>query len=205
MQIDKKYLSEVNYTGSRLIEINDPKVEELKAKLREFQLEANPILKRTEPFLKEIEPLKEERRALKAKCTQLLTEMQPLRDQYDEETLKLPKNFKGSNKKLDLIARKIKVFIDKIHAHEKKMEKINKKIRPWSDKYEAEMKKVEAIDQQASIYKQKLVPLVNKLVEKDLTEFEEAKHVIEKDGKIYVEVFDQLEEFIKTYRQKKLK
>lgn len=203
MKIPAEYLSPKNYEGTRLIEINDPKVAELKARIKKYQEEINPILDATMPLLKTLEPMKEKRRKLKAKCTAILEKMRPLREKYQAELALLPKKQKTS-RKLNQIAKELKVYIDQIHKIEKEeIEPINQQMKPLAEEYEREMKKVELIDQKASLVKMKFVPLINGIVAKDLGEFEVAKHVVEKDEKIYAEVFDLIEEKIKEIRANK--
>ena len=151
MQISKEILSEKNYTGSRLIEITDAKVIELKAKLTEFQKEANPILEEMEKISPLMDPIFSEIRELEAKKEELRSSLAPIRAPYDEL-----------------------------------------------------LKKVEVIDTKAQVIKNKIQPIVNKLVAPDLGEFEKAMHVIEKDGKLFVEVVDEIEERVKAIRASKL-
>jgi chromosome segregation ATPase len=152
MIIDKEVLSEKNYTGSRLIEITDPKVLELKAKLKEYQEEANPFL----------------------------TEM-------------------------DKIAPELDVFFQKIQKLEEEKNKLREEMAPVRAPYDELLKKVEAIDSKAQVIKNKIQPIVNKLVEGQLGEFEKALHLTEQDGKIFVEVVDEIEEKVKAIRQAKIK
>ena len=69
--------------------------------------------------------------------------------------------------------------------------------------WDVEHEKIQKVEQKAALIKDKMVPMVVKELQPQLGEFEEAKHLIEKDGEIYAEVFDLLEEFIKTHRAKK--
>jgi chromosome segregation ATPase len=152
MQIPAEVLSEKNYTGSRLIEIIDPKVIELKAQLTELQKEANPFLTEMDKIAPEMDPIFQEIQELEIKKNELREKLAPIRAPYDEL-----------------------------------------------------LKKVEAIDSKAQLVKAKIQPLVNKIVEDQLGEFEKALHLKEEDGKLYVEVIDEIEENIKSIRQAKIK
>jgi len=65
------------------------------------------------------------------------------------------------------------------------------------------MKKIEPAEKKARLIKDKLEPLVIKLVEDQLGEFEKPLHVTEDDktGDIYVEVEDQIEKTILRIRE----
>lgn len=73
MNIPKEYLEPKNYEGTRLIEINDKKVAQLKGELKKLQLEINPFLKEIEKDLtpkfdkhqEKIKPLQEQLNKLK--------------------------------------------------------------------------------------------------------------------------------------------
>jgi len=147
MQIDKELLSEKNYTGSRLIEITDEKVSELKLKLKEFQKEANPILLEMEKISPLMDPIFTKIRELEEEKKKLQDEMAPIRAPYDEL-----------------------------------------------------LSQVEKIDVKAQAVKNKIQPLVNKIVVGQLGEFEKAMHLTEQDGKLYVEVIDEIEEKVKAIR-----
>ena len=152
MQIDKELLSEKNYTGSRLIEITDEKVVELKLKLKEFQKEANPILLEMEKISPLMDPIFTKIRELEEEKKKLQDEMAPIRAPYDEL-----------------------------------------------------LSQVEKIDIKAQAVKNKIQPLVNKIVVGQLGEFEKAMHLTEQDGKLYVEVIDEIEEKVKAIRASKNK
>ena len=234
MQIDPTILSEKNYTGTRLIEINDPKVKELKDKLKKIQVEeVNPILDSTEPLLKILDPFYAKIRDLRESIKPILAKAKPLQEEYQRalENTEIPKAPESPlltelsekikvledeyNKeyarlvpkvpKLDALAEKMKVYIDEVHVIEAQINEIKKEMQPTKEAYEKEMKKVEIIDQRAQLIKSKLVPLVQSSIEKELGEFEKALQVIDKDEKMFVEVVDEIEEKIKQARAEKLK
>jgi len=206
MQIAKEILSEKNYTGTRLIEVSDPKVKELKAKLKRIQIEeVNPILDGAEPLVKILDPLYTKIRELRETIKPILAEAKPLQDEYQKHLATIDPKDETPRPELDKLADDMKVYIDKIRAIEEQIEEVKKEMQPTKDKYDVEIKKVEVIDQRAQLIKSKLVPLVNKIIEKDLGEFDKALQVIEKDGKLFVEVVDEIEEKIKQIRKEKLK
>lgn len=149
MQIPQEYLEEKNYTGSRLIEINDSAVLALKEELKKLQDEANPHLEASEEFLPEMD--------------------------------------------------RIYGLIQKLEQDKKELQE---EVKPIREKYDEVMKPVEEIDQRATLIKNKITPMVNDLVKDQLGEFEKALQLKEEDGKIYVEVVDEIEEKIKAIRQK---
>lgn len=84
MQINKELLSEKNYTGSRLIEINDETVIALQEKLDELQKQANPHLESSEVHIPEMDRLYGEIRKLDEEKKKLQEEVAPVRAKYDE-------------------------------------------------------------------------------------------------------------------------
>ena len=150
MFIPDKYLEEKNYDGTRLIEVNDKKVTELKAKLKELQVEANPILKETEKIFPKLDPFYVKKRQMMDDMKKLEVEMKPVHDEY------------------------------MVHAE-----------------------KLEKIDQKAQLIKNKIQPIVVELVNGQLKEFEKANQIVEKDGKMFVEVVDEVEEAVKKVRAAK--
>ena len=150
MFIPEDFLEVKNYDGTRLIEINDKKVVQLKAELKKLQLEANPILKETEKIFPKLDPFYVKKQKLMAEIKKLEEEMKPVNDEY------------------------------MIHAE-----------------------KLEKIDQKAQLIKNKMQPIVVDIVKGQLKEFEKANQIVEKEGKMYVEVTDEVEEKIKAIRATK--
>lgn len=152
MQIDKNILAEKNYTGSRLIAINDPTILKLKKELNAFQKQANPFLKKMEALTPAMDPI-----------------------------------------------------YTRIGEHQAQIKKLHEDLAPFKEKYDIELKRVELIDQKAQLVKNKMQPLVNRIVESQLSEFEKATQLIEKNSLIYVEVVDEIEEKVKAIRASKAK
>ena len=151
MQIEKELLSEKNYTGSRLIEINDERVSVLQKKLTELQLEVNPILD------------------------------------------KLQENYYS----------KADVIYAKIQELNKQLEPLKLELKTLFEANEEDTKLIDEKEAEAKLLKDKLQPIILDIVKDQLGEFETAKHTVSKDGKIYVEVFDEIEEKIKAIRASK--
>lgn len=161
MNIPQELLAEKNYTGTRKILINDPKVRELKAQLKELQKSINPIIDGLQDTLKK----------------------------FDEANARIGEKQKA------------------INAIQQEIEAIHKEIAPDKKIYDKEMEKIQPFDEQAQLIKNKLEPMVMKMVEDQLGEFERPLHVTEdEDGTdIYVEVVDEIEQFIQTKRTQKAK
>lgn len=84
MQIPKEYLEEKNYEGTRLIEVNDDTVAELKKQLNELQKEANPFLEASEEFIPEMDRIYGEIQKLETEKKKLQEEIAPIRAKYEE-------------------------------------------------------------------------------------------------------------------------
>ena len=152
MQIPKEYLKESTYSGTRLIEITDEKVIELKKEISKFK----PI---AEPYLKE----------------------------------------------MDRLGKLLDPFYTKIRELEAEKDKLVKERQPNLDLFNAQLKEMEAIEQKTDLIKNKIQPLVAKLMEKELGEFETARQLIEQGDKLFVEIVDEIEEKVKLIRMQKVK
>lgn len=153
MQIDKELLSEVNYTGSRLILLEDENLTKLNTELTSYQQEINPIIDKLsaeyypkiDPMYQEVQKLMEQAKELKAKIAEITNEFKPA---------------------IDVI---------------------------------------ESFEQKAQSVKNKMQPIILEIVKDQLGEFETAKNTVVRDGKIYAEVFDEIEEKVKAIRMVKAK
>jgi hypothetical protein len=106
---------------------------------------------------------------------------------------------------MDKYAAILDPYYQKIQTLQGKINKIKEEMAEDKLKYDDELAKVEKIDQKAQLIKNKITPIVMKEVEGQLGEFEKATQTKEKDGKIYVEVVDTLEDLIKSMRANKKK
>lgn len=153
MQIDPTLLSEKNYTGTRLILIEDERIDELQKALTDEQLSINPVLDRLQeeyysvidPMYQEVQKLNERVKEIKANVAEKTKEFQP------------------------------------------------------------EIETIEATEQRAQLIKGKMQPIILKAVEGKLGEFETAKNTVVRDGKVYAEVYDEIEEKVKAIRASKSK
>ncbi len=88
----------------------------------------------------------------------------------------------------------------KIGDLQRQITEIKETMQPVRDEYEVNLKKVEEIDQRAQLIKNKIQPLAENLFAGEFSEFEKASQIVVKDDKLYVEVTDKLEDFIKSFR-----
>ena len=117
MKIPQEFLKESCYDGTRLVEITDEKVIELKKEIAKFK----PI---AEPFLK----------------------------------------------KMDELGKLLDPFYTKIRELEAEKDKLVKERQPNLDLFNAQLKEMEAIEQKTDLIKNKIQPLVARLMEKELGE-----------------------------------
>lgn len=92
----------------------------------------------------------------------------------------------------------------------KEIEKLNEQLKPLKEKLKTLFDEnkvdtdfIDAQEQKAQLIKNKLQPLLLDLMKDEVGEFETAKHTVVKDDKIYVEIFDEIEERIKAIRLSK--
>lgn len=130
----------------------------------------------------------------------------------DEKVLQLNKELKAlqaeANPILEVMEKMTPAMdplYTKLRDLEAQKQAIKAELDPLRAPYDLEMAKLEPIDQRANLIKQKLQPLVNSIVADQIGELERANQMIEKDGKLYVEVLDEVEEAVKAVRAKKTK
>ena len=109
MNIPKDLLAEKNYSGSRLIKINNPVILKLKKELTEFQKKANPTLKKMEEISKLLDPTYSKIAELNQQITKLKEEIQPTRELYDVEMAKV----ELIDQRAQLVKNKIQPLIEK--------------------------------------------------------------------------------------------
>jgi chromosome segregation ATPase len=108
-------------------------------------------------------------------------------------------------KVMEEITPKLDPLFAKLRTLEEEKAKIKAEMTPIREPYDVELQAVEKIDQRAQLIKNKIQPLVLSLVKDSLGEFETARQLIEKDGKMYIEVIDEIEEKVKSLRASKAK
>jgi len=206
MHIPKEYLEEKNYTGSRLVEITDPEILKLKQAIKDIQeKEANPILNEAEPLLKVIDPANTKIGELINKIKEITTKIRPLTLEFNEVSKNFPEDITEFPPELQVIKDKIDPLMNEVKALEEQVKEVKKSKENEQKQYNEAIKKVEKLDARASLIKEKMQVLVNKFINPQLSEFEKALHLLEKDEKVFVEIIDEIEEKIKTIRQLKAK
>lgn len=152
MQIPKDVLAEKNYEGSRLVEVTDETVINLKKEIAKYKPVAAPFLT-----------------------------------------------------KMDELARVLDPFYTKIREHQTEIDKVKKEMQQTKESFEEVQKEMESIEQKTDLIKNKIQPIIAKLMEGQLGEFETARQLIEKDEKLFVEIICEIEEKVKAIRANKKK
>jgi len=106
---------------------------------------------------------------------------------------------------MDKFALVLDPYYAKIQKLQEEISTIKAEMAEDKLKYDDQLEKVQKIDQKAQMIKNKLTPIVMKEVEGQLGEFEIAVQTKEKNGKIFVEIQDKLEELVKSMRSQKAK
>jgi hypothetical protein len=107
-------------------------------------------------------------------------------------------------KRMDELSKPLDEFYARLKPLEEERKQIKEDMQPAIDAYQAVVDEMDRdIYQKTRLIDQKLNPMVDEVVKDQLSEFEKAKTLTERDGKYYVEVEDQLEEKIKLIRATK--
>lgn len=118
------------------------------------------------------------------------------------EIAKLQKPAEPHLKKMEEHAKTLDPFYQKITALNNEIKKFKEEMAPTKAIFDEGVSELEKIEARAQLIKNKLQPLVNKYIEGSLREFETPIQVVEKEGKVYVEIQDEIEEKIKQVRAK---
>lgn len=137
--------------------------------------------------------------------TRLIEIKDPKIKQLHKELSKLQVEANPHLKIMESITPKMDPLFTKLRELELEKEKVKAQMAPIRAPYDKELKEVEKIDQRAQLIKNKIQPLVLKTIQPLLSEFEKANQLIEKNGSMFVEVTDEIEEKIKAIRASKLK
>lgn len=119
-------------------------------------------------------------------------------------------------KEVKKCGEEVKPFLDEMDKYTPEIDAIYAELRPIEEKraelkekltvalkpFQVEQEKADAIYQKSDAIKQKIYPLARAFVAPHLSEFESAGQFVERDGKTYVEVTDEIEEKIKQIRAK---
>ncbi len=128
-------------------------------------------------------------------------------EKVSELNLKLKELQKEANPHLEIMEKitpQLDPLYTKLRELEEQKSKIKAEMEPVKAPYDEELKIVEKIDQRAQLIKNKMQPMINKFIEGQLGEFEKAVQMKEVDGKLFVEVIDEIEEKVKSIRSAKL-
>ena len=106
-------------------------------------------------------------------------------------------------KEMEELSKPLDVFYMKLRPVEEERKKIKDEMQPAYEAYQDKVVEMDKFYQKAQLVSDKLQPLVLEIVNPQLREFEKAKELIEKEGKLYVEVIDEIEEKIKAIRATK--
>ncbi len=121
----------------------------------------------------------------------------------------------GLKKELDLLQQEMNPLLDTIKpewdsldASFPRLQKAQEELKKVQDerapilekcrKYEEDTLK--PVEQKAQLIKNKIQPIILELVKGELGEFEKAQQTMDKDGKVYVEIVDEIEEKVKQIR-----
>lgn len=108
-------------------------------------------------------------------------------------------------KEMEKLSPPLDAFYVKLNPIERERAKIKEDMQPAYDAYQEKVAEMDKVYQKGQLVNNKMQPLINGLVKEQLSEFETAKQMIERDGKLYVEVVDEVEEKIKALRVAKAK
>lgn len=122
-----------------------------------------------------------------------------------EEIRKFQPKAKPILEKMNKLSVKLDPYYTKIRELDAQKEKLKAEMKPTHDLFDAQLKKMEAIEQKTDIIKNKIQPIIARLIKGKLGEFETGRQLIEEGDKLFVEVIDEIEEKIKTIRASKAK
>lgn len=91
-----------------------------------------------------------------------------------------------------------------IREKQQEINKLRESIATEKEQFDAEVAELEKIEAKAQLIKNKMQPIVDDLIKDELSEFERPFQLITKeDGRMFVEIKDELEEKIKQLRMQK--
>jgi hypothetical protein len=127
----------------------------------------------------------------------------PMIDKYKKEIDAYQKQAKPFLKKMEEISKVLDPHYAQITEHTKEINRIKAEMAGTLELYNVELKKVELLDQKAQMIKNKMQPIVDKEIAGKLEEFERPTNLTTEKGFHYVEVVDDIEEYIKAKRLRK--
>lgn len=106
---------------------------------------------------------------------------------------------------MEKLSPPLDAFYVKLKPIEDERAKIKLEMQPAYDAYNEKVEEMDKVYQKGQLVSNKMQPIINELVKPELGEFETAKQLVEKDGKLFVEVQDEIEEKVKSLRAIKAK
>lgn len=106
-------------------------------------------------------------------------------------------------KEMEALSPPLDAFYIKLRPIEEERAKIKEEMQPAYDAYNAKVEEMDKFYQKGQAISNKMQPLINAIVKPQLAEFETAKTMVERDGKLFVEVADEVEELVKKIRATK--
>lgn len=130
----------------------------------------------------------------------------------DERVIKLNDERKAMLKEgepilqeMEKLSPPLDAWYAKLRPVEEERAKIKADMQVDYDVYNEKVQEMDKIYQKGVLVSNKMQPIIQELLKTELGEFETAKTLVEKNGKLYVEVMDELEEKIKAVRAAKKK
>lgn len=106
--------------------------------------------------------------------------------------------------KLEVVTNKLDPAYTQIRELQEKITKIKEEMKPEQDEYEALKPELDAFKDRIDLIQNKMRAIINKFAEDKLKPFEKALQTQLKGDKLYVEIVDELEEFLKKHRAGKI-
>ena len=123
--------------------------------------------------------------------------------ELNEKRKELLKEGEPFLKDMEKLSPPLDAWYAKLRPVEEEREKIKKDMQPAYDAYNEVWQKMDKVYEKGQLVANKIQPLVTAFMKDKLSEFETSKQMIEKDGKLFVEVVDEIEEKIKAIRASK--
>ena len=105
---------------------------------------------------------------------------------------------------LEAVTNELDPAYTEIRELQERITSIKETMQPTQDKYEALKPDLDAFKDKIDLIQNKMRTIINEFVADKLKPFEKALQTQLKDDKMYVEVQDELEEFLKKHRASKI-
>ncbi len=140
--------------------------------------------------------------------TRLIEITNPLVNKYVKEITKIQVeklNPLLNDAKYKSLTSKMDVLYSQIGQLNDKLKQLKLEVEPIRAEYDVFAEKMLKLEQKAQLIKNKIQPIIDSEISGKLGEFEKPLHAKEKNGKIYVEIQDEIEETVKNIRARKTK